>query len=312
MPVYDIDIVGTCNLKCAGCPVGIVGDVNRTKGFMDLAYFEKLVGLIASRHPKSEIFVQLFNWGEPLLHPRLAEMIATLHRYGIYHQVSSNFNVNRNLRELVDVAPTSVRVSVSGATQEIYSRAHVGGDIRLVISNLYLLRHLMDKKKKQFDVEIHYHLYRDNLGSEVRRIAELANELGFRFNPGEAFFMLPVDSFLYEDKIVRLESKEANFIGRMLVTPEESAAIRKKHLPNNDCVLRSNQFAINYDGSVPLCCATYSFGSNVSSDFLQASPEDMKKTRYEHKVCEQCFKRGMAMDSYEEGSKREVREALKK
>lgn len=310
MTVYDIDIVGTCNLKCAGCPVGIVGDLDRSKGFMEPDYFEKLVNQIASRHPKNEIYVELFNWGEPLLHPRIGDIIKVLKQHDINHQVSSNFNVHRNIRELVEAAPTSVRVSMSGASQEIYSRAHVGGDVRLVISNLYLLRHLMDKKKKCFDVEVHYHLYRDNLGSEIRRIADLAKELGFRFHPGEAFFMLPVDSFLFNDKIALLESKEARFIERMLVKPAESAAIRKKYLKGKDCVLRSNQFAINYDGSVSLCCAAYSSGANVSSNFLETPVADVQSARYKHEVCTQCFARGLAMDSYEDGSKREIRGLL--
>ena len=78
---YLVDVVGTCNLRCPSCPVGNY-ETPAVKGLMDFAYFEKLVLKAEAEVPGKRLFFDLYNWGEPALHPELPKFIAFLRRRG--------------------------------------------------------------------------------------------------------------------------------------------------------------------------------------------------------------------------------------
>src|SRR5690242_4066822 len=79
---YFIDIVGTCNLRCPSCPVGnVVSDT--PKGFMPLDQLRQILAKIAAdQGPGKRLFIDLYNWGEPTLHPDLAACVRLVHEFG--------------------------------------------------------------------------------------------------------------------------------------------------------------------------------------------------------------------------------------
>ena len=91
--IYAIDIVGTCNLRCPTCPVG--NSPVRKLGFMDLALFTSIIDKIGRECPCPRPHINLYNWGEPLLHPDLPEMIRILRSAGMRSHLSSNLNIKR-------------------------------------------------------------------------------------------------------------------------------------------------------------------------------------------------------------------------
>ncbi len=79
-----IEVTSHCNLRCPLCP-------NRDlppekKGFLDFDLFKEVVDQSAGR--VGDLY--LFHRGEPLLHPRLAEMIAYADRRGIPSRIHTN------------------------------------------------------------------------------------------------------------------------------------------------------------------------------------------------------------------------------
>ena len=88
---YTIDIVGTCNLRCASCVYSIEGQ-KYSKGLMSLEDFKLVVSKM-----KNEVdivtHVSLYNWGEPLLHPELNKIIDHLHDNGIAAAVSTHLSI---------------------------------------------------------------------------------------------------------------------------------------------------------------------------------------------------------------------------
>lgn len=64
-----IESSSKCNLRCVICPVGN-GSMKREKRLIDYDLFTKII----DENPQLER-VNLNNWGEPLLHPKICEMI---------------------------------------------------------------------------------------------------------------------------------------------------------------------------------------------------------------------------------------------
>lgn len=78
-----------CTLRCAICPTR--EDMERKRGFMDYDLFKKIID--ENSHVQ---FINLFLWGEPLLHPRIFDMIQHAKGKGI----EVNFYSNGTLLDL--------------------------------------------------------------------------------------------------------------------------------------------------------------------------------------------------------------------
>jgi hypothetical protein len=69
---FFIDVVGTCNLRCPSCAVGNA-PAQLAKGLMSVATFDKILSKIRAEYSDcGRLFVDLYNWGEPGLHPDLS------------------------------------------------------------------------------------------------------------------------------------------------------------------------------------------------------------------------------------------------
>lgn len=319
--IYLIDIVGTCNLRCPSCPVGnfeqknFLGD-KRPKGFMKLDLFKKIIGKIKADNPDSKPNLWLYNWGEALLHPQITDFLREIAEAGLTAEISTNLNSKVDLGEIVEAQLGQIaglRISLSGFTQEVYQRGHKGGKVALVKSNMYRLRHYMDMYKKNIPIHVYYHVYRDNAGDELIRMSQLCQELGFSFWPSWAYFM-PLEK-VFEYLNIKYETASSNsktthpvipkaletrigqsklshddeeIISRLVIPIEKMVEMAKKvHI--DDCYLRSSQTAINFDGSVSLCCAVYDPAFTIAESFLSSSQDELQRLKYSHPLCITCM-----------------------
>ena len=79
-----IEVTSHCNLRCPLCPnQGLPG---KKKGFMAWELFQKIVDQAAGQVHD----IYLFHRGEPLLHPRLPEMIDYAEHRGIPTRIHTN------------------------------------------------------------------------------------------------------------------------------------------------------------------------------------------------------------------------------
>lgn len=186
---FTIDVMGSCNLKCQSCPHSIE-DHGVPGGRMSFAVFEKVIDKILE---ESELFthVSLYSWGEPFLNTELPAMVKYLHSKGVAAALSSNLSLpNTNiLRDTIKQSPEYLKVSLSGYYPEVYSSTHNGGDINLVKSNMYLLRYFLDTYKASTVVDVNYHLYKNNCGTDYIEMQRLCEELGFNLSSTYALVM---------------------------------------------------------------------------------------------------------------------------
>lgn len=128
-----IDVTNACNLRCPGCPTGS-GIVGRPKQMLEMEQLDRFL----DQTGKYLLMAHLFNWGESLLHPRIAEIVDRVHRRRIFTTISSNLNIRGFdvIARVCDAGLDHLIISADGATAETYRRYRVGGDFELVKRNI--------------------------------------------------------------------------------------------------------------------------------------------------------------------------------
>jgi MoaA/NifB/PqqE/SkfB family radical SAM enzyme len=293
---YFVDVVGSCNLTCPSCAVGNMG-LPRHKGLMSMPKFHAIIDRIVSDRSTmgfKKVFIDLYNWGEPMLHGRLPEMIQRIRKEDIGVGISSNLNVVADLQGVVKAIPTYIRISLSGFFNDTYRTTHRGGDVNAVKANMYLLRHLLDRHRNtETIVQVGYHMYRANHGADYDRMRDLCAELDFIFAPVAATLM-PVE------KTVRLietgveDQNDLHIINNLLISPNKRGSLLEGRRHNHiDCQYKKSRTTINYDGSVSLCCAVYEDDHIISKDFIETSHLDLTLSKYMDEFCGRCSKANM-------------------
>lgn len=121
-----IDPCGACNLTCQFCPCNTVEDnkAERHK-MMDFDLFLKVVQDIEDMEEKAKM-ICLFGYGEPLLHPKLPEMIRIVKEKKLCRELRVTTNgipLTHSLSErIVEAGVDRLRISLNGLSQEDYDQ----------------------------------------------------------------------------------------------------------------------------------------------------------------------------------------------
>ena len=286
--IYVIDVVGTCNLRCPTCPVG--NTEHRALGFMSMEMFDAVLAKIRRESPSPTPQVNLYNWGEPLLHPELPAMIRKLRAAGMRAHLSSNLNIKRGLAEVIAADPDELKISISGFSPQTYSRTHARGDLELVKANMRAIRQALDATGATTRVWIGHHIYKSNQ-HEAPAMRAFAEELGFGYSAMAAFYM-PLERVL-ENLDGQENPRDGGIVGDLLRTPAESRAQAALGRTDRfDCELRFNQTVINHDGTVALCCTVYEGDNMLGVNFLDEEHAALEARKYKHSFCDRCFASG--------------------
>ena len=298
-PYFTVDILGSCNLACASCAHSIV-DHKVPLGSMNFDNFTKVIDKIKNESPDTT-HISLYSWGEPLLHPKVGEIVDYVHANGMAVALSSNLSLNfdQRLERLIKANPEYLKVSVSGYYPDAYNATHQGGDINLVKSNLYRIRHYIDKHKATTLIDINYHLYRDNNKKNLERFKEFAKELGFMLSTCYALVM-PLERVV--NYLDGNPDKQTLSLKKNLLVDIEEAISASASEPNKSgkCPFRENQVNVNSDLTVPICCTVFERAGNiVAKNFLESSLDEIEDNKKNVKTCDRCMK--MRLPEYNMG-----------
>ncbi|MFC1885339.1 radical SAM/SPASM domain-containing protein [Thermodesulfobacteriota bacterium] len=222
-----IDVSNRCNLHCPYCPTGARRKSGRDKNTVDPSYIERLLSDMGNYL----ISANLFNWGEPFLHPQICKIVKMFNENHVATHISSNLNpLNKGLMEEISQSGLDyLTVSLSGISQEVYQQYHRGGKIDTVTENLrHLIAHKKKNNKKRPVIEWKYLLFKHNR-HEVEKAREISSKLG-------------VDIF----RVVRGGGEER-------ATLNESEAPRS-FKGTKICHQLWHTVVINADGAIPPCC----------------------------------------------------------
>lgn len=282
--IYNIDVLKGCNLRCPSCPVGNMREASRPKGRMSPATLGAI--LDKAQRETDILYVGLFSWAEPLLHPELPALVREVKQRGLVCHLSSNLNRLANLDEVIAEHPDCFRVSLSGFTQEIYGQTHRNGNIETVKANMLTLRDTVAAHGHRTRVFVGYHRYKHNMGEDHRRMRALAHDYGFAWEPVWAYLM-PVEKLL-DYHFGRIAEADRPLIDLLAISPAEQKAINAP-TPPCDCPLRAEQMSINSDGSVALCCGTFDTKHNIAPSFLETPYDELQARKYTHALCSVCM-----------------------
>lgn len=220
--ILRVEATNTCNLRCPGCATGL--GINPTpKGFLDLDAFRRVLDEVSP----TLLLTRLDGLGEPLLHPRIADLVALAHARGSATALSSHFG-ERTLRpglaaDLVDAGLDYLVVSIDGPTQESYERYRVGGTLRVVTEHVRELVAVRRARRSRVPlIEIQF--------------------IGFDHN-----------RHLAGDMTALVESLGADRLRWKMVHADSHKELKAADYEGHPCFFQYTTWTIGWDGSRKLC-----------------------------------------------------------
>lgn len=282
--VYAIDIVGGCNLRCPTCPVGQGAEL--AKGLMELALFERVLAKAAAEQAPHRPDIWLFNWGEPLLHPQVADFVRAVRSAGLTSLISTNLHHGERIDALMQANPDRLKVSLSSLDPSIYAQTHARGDIERVRRNLHALAAARDRHGATTQIWIGHHLYRNTL-AEQADVQALAASLGFGYAPSQAI-VAPIETALA--LALGEPGVPTPLEDQLLAHPRDmQAALRARRSGRFDCELRFNMTTLDHRGHVGLCCGTTQPLDAVPVGFLDRDHAGIERRKYANRFCRRCI-----------------------
>lgn len=283
------EIVGFCNARCPYCTTGIRAYPSPSK-IVSVTDFRNAIallldhGLIARRTK-----VHLYNWGEPMLHPKLNELLHVLRHHGLHFRLSTNGSKFVSLDKDVLTHLDYLNFSVPGFSQNSYDRIHKL-DFQKVTANIEMF--CQDMRIKQPDVRLAmaYHVYRFNT-HEVLTAMEFCRSHGIEFTPYNAFLNDFNLAKMYLDRTMPPELLGAVKTDLRLDYVDESIS----SMPPDYRCPQFTGLAIDEICNVLTCCLlpkdhpNYSLGS-----IFDMSTASIRKTKLTQRVCIECTRLGIA------------------
>jgi len=128
-----LESTNSCNLRCIMCPTGL-GQSIRKRGFIDYDLFRQIVDEMAP-HVKA---TTLHIWGEPLLHPRIVEMIAYCRERGLHAEISTNATLltPEISKEILEAGLGTIYLCLDGTKPETYEKIRRSADFEQTKANI--------------------------------------------------------------------------------------------------------------------------------------------------------------------------------
>jgi MoaA/NifB/PqqE/SkfB family radical SAM enzyme len=228
--------------------------------------------------------VDFTGWGEPLLHPRIFEMIRAAKTRGCLTSMTSNGTAlnERNSASLLDSGLDRLAVSVDGVRPETYNAIRVGSSFERIRVNISRLSRMIGQKGSRMELAIAYTLQECNadeldlvvpwmavVGSRVLHLKHL-NAVSNAGDWDRSFLRYKLHPLKANDG--RLERVEAAIDRVMTRAPRAGIKVMMHseypltpQMRGRHCLATPLQSVyFSYDGKISPCCH---FGHHVSRFF---------------------------------------------
>jgi len=256
------DVTNACPLSCPLCPTGSKDNI-KERGMMSFDTFKGIYDGIGPYLYE----LHLYNWGEPFLNKSLADMVR--HAKAVYNpdvvlsttltKVSEEW-----AEEVVKSGVDMISVSIDGATQEVYEKYRVGGNIAHVLGVLKYMAGIKRACGLKTRLRWQFIPMRHN-EHEIEQARSAAKEIGVEFRTHR--IRLNVKSFDEKDFEDIADENKAWL-------PDNPKYIRHEKNPDslNVCRYLWSTVVFNWDGSVIPCCKIHArddaFADSVNKGFM--------------------------------------------
>jgi MoaA/NifB/PqqE/SkfB family radical SAM enzyme len=177
-----LDPSDICNFRCKFCPTGdskLMKKLKRPSGLMDFALYQKIINDL-TEFKKPVKVLRLYKDGEPLLNPKLPDMIRYAKERGCALQIDTTTNASlldpkKNL-ELISAGLDRINISINGLTDQAY-REFTRNKIQFdkVVENI---RHFYENRG---NCEVSIKMVGDNLpAAEHKRFFDIFGDIADR------------------------------------------------------------------------------------------------------------------------------------
>ncbi|MEY2878669.1 MAG: hypothetical protein RLZZ15_1049, partial [Verrucomicrobiota bacterium] len=154
------EIAGICNAKCAYCHSGV--DRPARARFVDVEVFrQSLTRLLAENVIPAGAVISLYNWGEPVLHPRLPALAGVINDLGLRYAMSTNASRVPAIDAAFVARLDHVIFSMPGFSQDAYDRIH-GFKFTEILANMERIVNECRAHGFKGRFAISYHVYKFN------------------------------------------------------------------------------------------------------------------------------------------------------
>lgn len=225
-----IELTNRCTLRCPTC---FSHQDDRAKADMS---FQEFKNIIDDNHSLIES-LSLYNYGEPLLNENMPEMIAYAKKKDIrFIKVSTNgmHLTATKSKDIINSGLDYLSISLDGATKETYEIFRIGGQFKLVVSNIRNLVKIRNALRRPLTIEIQFIIMRHN-EHEVAAIEELAR-------------YLQVDRLRLKTVLIKKDK------WKELLPLDAKYSRYSQDMSSTQCLKPLKELVINCDGTIIPCC----------------------------------------------------------
>ena len=222
--------------------------------------------------------VELANYGEVFLNPKIAEIFRIGYERGVSLTIGTGANLN-NCRDealdaLVKYGVRAMTCSIDGASQSTYEIYRREGNFDTVIENIKKINFYKRKYLSVFPLLRWQYVIFGHNEHEIHAARDLAKQLGMKFSP-----KLSWDSGFSPVRDVDLVKRET---GLKVVSRKEHADKTQAVYMSRICEQLWDLPQVNFDGRMLGCCVNYwaPFAGNAFDDLGAAvNSEQMNESR---------------------------------
>ena len=218
--MLDVELTNKCNMTCAMCPTG-QNAVKRPKGYMDMKLFKRILKqAVLHKTP-----IRFIRWGEPLLHPRVVDMVKATTDAGLMCHINTNGLLldMAMMLELLSAKLTSIKFSFQGVDAAGFNAM------------------------RRIDAF-------DGIVERIRLLYELRTEKGLSYPFIQVGTTLTCETEAQAEAFERLLDPftDAVYVGR-------TRNLSEANLPDKACECPEvwDKLSIDWDGRVSACCGDY-------------------------------------------------------
>jgi MoaA/NifB/PqqE/SkfB family radical SAM enzyme len=281
------EISGVCNAKCPYCSTGSGATKGKPRRFIPPEEFDRgLNRLYELGILNNDVFFGLFNWGEPLLHPQLNEILGTLKEADQRFALSTNGSIiPKILNSLLLENLSYLRVSLPGFSQRSYDKIHQL-DFDTVLHNIDVLNDMVPPNT----LEVGIFAYKFNI-VEMAEACKYFNNKNIRYQVLMPHLTDLNDAIEYLTETMSPVKKQ--MIEEDLFTDHIGPLMLHKN--KEYCPFLRNQIVIDEYNNISICCVLdknseyYSIGS-----IFERTKEDLFKFKTQgQEICRKCLSAGV-------------------
>lgn len=227
-----IELTNACNHACIFCAHA---KMKRKIGFME---FELCKRILEEAFLLGTTQVGFYMTGEPLLYPRIEDVIKTAKKIGykyIYMTTNGTLAEIEVVKRLIAAGLDSVKFSINGGNKTVYKSIHKRDEYEHVLNNLRDIVAFKTEQVLDFGVFVSYVKTKQNL-EFINDFELLMNKIGI-------------------DQLVVVDAYDQG--GNMMEEKKEFMLEPEKKYMKAPCHMVFNRLHVTYEGYLNACCVDF-------------------------------------------------------